>query len=75
MRLKLTFRTYTKQIGINTTFQDASSRTSAIKKGSLETEPKRILPKSLVDPNGTRHKIGLLRRSGGIPKKCSLSSF
>ena len=74
MRLLMTFRTYTKQVGINTTFRDASSRTSALKKSSLDTEPKRILHKSLVDKNGTSHRVGLLRRSGGIPKKCSLSS-
>jgi hypothetical protein len=76
MGLKLNFiLKNTKQIGINQTYQDSSSRTSVLKrnvndKSNLNKSNSKQIQKS-VDKNLVKHRVHLLRSSGGIPNKCS----
>lgn len=70
MGLKLNFIVKnTKQIGINQTFQDSSTRTSVLKKNAIYDKSK--VPSNQVDRNLVHHRIQLLRNSGSVPKKCS----
>jgi hypothetical protein len=69
MGLKLNFIVKnTKQIGINQTFQDSSTRTSVLKKNAQYDKLK--LPSNQVDKNLVRHRTQLLRNSGSVPRKC-----
>jgi hypothetical protein len=70
-------RNHTKPDGPKPVFQDASSRTSFLKRTALQKEDraKPIIKKKLLDKNELNHRINLLRSSGGIPKKCNLRAF
>jgi len=81
MRLNLRFVVKnTKQIGINQTYQDSSSRTSVLRKNATNktiTDKKEnpLMEKNHVDKNLLHHKVYSLRSSGGIPKVSQVSRF
>ena len=62
----------TKNVVVDKTFCDSSSRTASLK--TFASKGKKEKRKNLLDINGVYHQVQSLRNSGGIPKKCSLSS-
>lgn len=71
MGLKLVFLLRNvKQDGVNQTYRDSSTRTSALKRNASKDDSKRT-NKKVVDVNMTYRRVQALRKSGGIPKKCS----
>ncbi len=56
-------------------FQDASSRTSFLKRNAIQkTAFNAPDKKNLVDINETNRRLSILRNSGGIPKKFNLNT-
>lgn len=58
-----------KNVVVDKTFCDSSSRTASLKK--FVTKGKKEKRKNLLDINGVHHQVQNLRNSGGIPKKCN----
>jgi hypothetical protein len=68
MGLKLMFLLRNvKQIGVNQTFQDSSTRTSVLRRNASKDDSKKV-NKKVVDKNMVHHRVQALRKSGGIPK-------